>query len=125
MGNFVNNMEFFLLLPHKENILNIELKNIKKDAFGKKIKTTLNQMNIITKAKNLLKKSNKHHKKYDNKKFDKKKIKCFKCKKYGHFANNCKVKQKINQLQIDDKEKEDLYKILELRNTNSENNITR
>ena len=55
MGNFVNNMEFFLLLPHKENILNIELKNIKKDAFGKKIKTTLNQMNIITKAKNLLK----------------------------------------------------------------------
>jgi hypothetical protein len=118
-----NNMEFFLLLPHKENIINIELKNIKKEAFGRNVKT-LNQMNIITKTKNLLKKPNKHYKKYNNKKFDKKKIKCFKCKKYGHFANDCKVKQKINQLQINDKEKEDLYKILELRNTDSENDIS-
>ena len=51
-------------------------------------------------------------------------MKCFKCDKYGHFANDCKVKQKINQLQINDKEKEDLYKILELRNTDSENDIS-
>ena len=37
---------------------------------------------------------------------------------------SCKVKQKINQLQINDKEKEDLYKILELRNTDSENDLS-
>ena len=57
-------------------------------------------------------------------KFDKKKIKCFKCGKYDHFANECKVKQKINQLQINDKEKEELYNLLELRNTDSENEIS-
>jgi hypothetical protein len=62
-------------------------------------------MNIITKIKDLLKKSNKHYKKHDNKKIDKKKVKCFKCTKYGHFANDCKVKQTINQLQIIDKKK--------------------
>jgi hypothetical protein len=72
-------------------------KNIKKEVFGRNVKT-LNQMNIITKTKKLLKNPINIIKKYDNKKFDKKKIKCFKCKKYGHFANDCKVKQKINQL---------------------------
>ena len=51
-------------------------------------------------------------------------MKCFKCDKYAHFANDCKVKQKINQLQINDKEKENLYKIFELRNTDSENDIS-
>ena len=37
---------------------------------------------------------NKKFYKKSNKKFDKKKTKCFKCGKYGHFANDCKVKQK-------------------------------
>jgi hypothetical protein len=81
-------------------------------------------MNTIIKIKNFSKKSNKNYKRYDNKKFDKKKTKCFKCGKYGHFANDCKVKQKINQLQINDKEKEDLYNLLELKNTDSENEIS-
>ena len=49
-------------------------------------------MNTIIKIKDFLKKSNKNYKKYDNKKFDKKKTKCFKCEKYGHFANDCKIK---------------------------------
>jgi hypothetical protein len=108
---------------HKETILNIRKKNMINQNFGRKIQT-FNQMNItIKKKKRFSKKSNKYYKKHDTKKFDKKKIKCFKCNKYGHFANDCKVKQKINQLQINDKEKEDLYKLLELRNTNSENDI--
>jgi hypothetical protein len=47
-------MEFFLLLPHKENIINIALKNIKKEAFRRNVKA-LNQMNIITRIKSLLK----------------------------------------------------------------------
>jgi hypothetical protein len=56
--------------------------------------------------------------------FDNKIIKCFKCGKYGHFANDCKVKQKINQLQINDKETEELYNLIELRHTDSENEIS-
>jgi hypothetical protein len=47
-------MEFFLLLLHKENIINIALKNIKKEAFRRNVKA-LNQMNIITRIKSLLK----------------------------------------------------------------------
>jgi hypothetical protein len=81
-------------------------------------------MNTIIKLKDFLRNLIKIIKKYDNKKFDKKKTKCFKCGKYGHFANNCKVKQKINQLQINDKEKEELHNLLELRNTDSENEIS-
>jgi hypothetical protein len=34
------------------------------------------------------------------------------------------LNKKINQLQINDKEKEDLYQLLELRNTDSENEIS-
>ena len=48
----------------------------------------------------------------------------FKGGKYVHFANDCKVKQKLNQFQINDKEKEELYNLLELRNTDSENEIS-
>ena len=92
---------------------------INKEDFGRKEKK-FQPNEYYNKNKRFSKKSNKHYKKYDNKKFDKKKTKCFKCGKYCHFANDCKVKQKINQLQINDKEKEDLYKFLELRNTDSE-----
>ena len=53
-GISVNNTEFFLWLPHKGTILNIEMKNITNKAFGRNIKI-LNQMNIITETKNSLK----------------------------------------------------------------------
>ena len=43
-------------------------------------------------------KSNKHRSRKDSK--DKTKVKCFKCNKFGHFANECKVKQTIKQLNI-------------------------
>ena len=70
----------------------------------------MNQVNITIK-KFKKKKPTKQYKEIDNKKTtNKRKIKCSKCQKYGHFANDCKVKQKINQLQINEKEREDLYK---------------
>jgi hypothetical protein len=53
-------------------------------------------------------------------KFNKSKIKCFKCeKKTGHYKTECKVKDKINPLQISSKEKDEIYKIMELRNNSS------
>ena len=94
---FVSNTEFFPWLPHKGTMINIDIKNMINENFGIKVKT-FNQMNIIIKIKDSQKNLTNIIKKHD-----KKKIKCFKCNKYGHFANDCKVKQKINQLQINDK----------------------
>ncbi|CAL9004304.1 unnamed protein product [Prunus brigantina] len=55
---------------------------------------------------------------------DKSKVKCFKCQKYGHYANDCKVKDTIRQLKITDEEKDNLIKVLELRNSESSENET-
>ncbi|BBG93113.1 LRR and NB-ARC domains-containing disease resistance protein [Prunus dulcis] len=55
---------------------------------------------------------------------DKSKVKCFKCQKYGHYANDCKVKDAIRQLKITDEEKDKLIKVLELRNSESSENET-
>ncbi|CAL9000081.1 unnamed protein product, partial [Prunus brigantina] len=52
------------------------------------------------------------------------KVKCFKCQKFGHYANKCKVKDAIRQLQITDEERAKLIKVLELRNSESENELT-
>jgi hypothetical protein len=112
-----------MAFSQKKHIKHKREKYDKQQRFWKKRKN-FQPNEYYNKNKRFSKKSNKHYKKYDNKKFDKKKTKCFKCGKYGHFANDCKVKQKINQLQINDKEKEELYKLLELRNTDSETEIS-
>ncbi|CAL9006292.1 unnamed protein product [Prunus brigantina] len=52
------------------------------------------------------------------------KVKCFKCQKFGHYANECKVKDAIRQLKITDEEKDNLIKVLELRNSESSENET-
>ena len=75
-------------------------------------------MQISKLKRNWPKKSNKPHKKRFT---DKSKIKCFKCNKYGHFTNDCKIKNTIKQLKIRNKEQENLIRILEIRNTDSEN----
>ena len=124
MGNFYEQYRILPMAPSQRNhIKHKREKYDKQRRFWKKRKN-FQPNEYYNKNKRFSKKSNKHYEKYDNKKFDKKKTKYFKCGKYGHFANDCKVKQKINQLQINDKEKEDLYKLLELRNTDSENEIS-
>ncbi|CAL8993769.1 unnamed protein product, partial [Prunus brigantina] len=55
---------------------------------------------------------------------DKRKVKCYKCQKFGHYANECKVKDTIKQLKITDEEKDKLIKVLELRNSESSENET-
>ena len=122
MGNFCEQYRILPMAPSQRNHVKHKNEKYNKRKFWKKSKN-FQPNEYYNKNKRFAKKPNKHYKKHDNKKFDKKKIKCFKCNKYGHFANDCEVKQKINQLQINDKEKEDLYKILELRNTDSENDI--
>ena len=123
IGNFCEQYGILPMAPSQRNHAKHKREKYDKWKFWKKSKD-LQSNEYYNKRKRFTKKSNKHYKKHDNKKFDKKKIKCFKCNKYGHFANDYKVKQKINQLQINDKEKEDLYKILELRNTDNENDIS-
>ena len=46
------------------------------------------------------------------KKTDKKKPVCYKCGKVGHYKNNCKVKNKINELNINEELKNKLLSIL-------------
>ena len=123
MGNFCEQYRILPMAPSQRNHVKHKNEKYNKRKFWKKSKN-FQPNEYYNKNKRFAKKSNKHYKKHDNKKFDRKKVKCFKCNKYGNFANDCKVKQKINQLQINDKEKEDLYKLIELRNIDSENDIS-
>ena len=73
----------------------------------------LNLMIVMLKMKNV-------SKKYDKQKSGK--GKCFNCGKPSHFSKDCnkkpgKLKNKFNMLNIDDKEQEELFKILESHNS--------
>ena len=64
-------------------------------------------------------------KKNVSKKYDKQSLgkgKCFSCEKPGHFSKDCnqkpgKLKNKFNMLNIDNKDQEELFKILESNNS--------
>ncbi|KAI5327704.1 hypothetical protein L3X38_027100 [Prunus dulcis] len=45
------------------------------------------------------------------------KVVCWKCQKPGHYANKCKVKDTIKQLQIEEVEKENLIRLLDLKDS--------
>jgi hypothetical protein len=53
-------------------------------------------------------------------KHNKKQPVCYKCGQTGHYKNNCKVKDKIKELNIDDKLKSQLLNILSESDTESE-----
>ena len=116
---FVNNMVYPLLpLPGKrvKNMIKstkiIAIKNIKK----KKYRTNFIKPNdFYAKRKNV-------SKKYAKQKSGK--GKCFNCGKPVHFSKDCKqklgnLKNKFNMLNIDEKEQEELFQILESNNSSN------
>ena len=112
---FVNNMVCPLLLhPGKKgkNMIKVTkiivIKNIKKYK-----NNSIKPNDFYSKKKNV-------SKKYDKQRSGK--GKCFNCGKLGHFSKACnqkprKLKNKFNMLNIDDKEQEELFRILESHNS--------
>ena len=67
---------------------------------------------VFIKTSKFYEKKKNVHKKHDKQKYGK--GNCFNCRKFGHFSKNCKqklgkLKNKLNMLNIDDTDKEDLF----------------
>ena len=65
-------------------------------------------------------------KKFTNKKFtkkvDKSKVICHKCGKPGHYKNECRVKDKLNQLHISNKDTELILQLMRIETESCNNN---
>ena len=55
------------------------------------------------------------------KKFDKSKVICHGCGKPGHYKNECRVKDKLNQLNISNKDSELILQLMRIENESSNN----
>ncbi|XP_074314371.1 uncharacterized protein LOC141649582 [Silene latifolia] len=105
LGEFCNRFGMDVSYPKKKNIIKRILMNIL--FIEKKEKHHYSQARLDKKAeRKTLRKSYKKAKKWETP------IVCYKCNKVGHIAKNCWVKKKISTLNIDDKTKDELYKIL-------------
>jgi len=48
----------------------------------------------------------------NNTQIDKSKIVCYKCGRLGHYKKDCRMKEKINELDMSDELKEQISKLL-------------
>ena len=87
MGNFCEQYGFLPMAPSQRKYVKHKKEKYDKQRRIWKKRKNSQPNEYYNKNKRFSKKSNKNYKK-----FDKKKTKCFKCGKYGHFANNCKLK---------------------------------
>ncbi|XP_055824317.1 uncharacterized protein LOC129892794 [Solanum dulcamara] len=83
-----------------------------KEKFYKKSRKVKRRELSKADLKELPKKYRKMYKRKVGKKDYKKNVKCHKCGRYGHYANECKTQKKIKALDLDDKLKDSLCKIL-------------
>ncbi|CAL9028495.1 unnamed protein product, partial [Prunus brigantina] len=126
LGNFCE--QYGLFTPPSRKNKHSSPRHIRKKRHFERRKDSYQNNEFYRKSKFHPKKSWSKDKNFKKKSFkksiDKSKVKCFKCQKFGHYANKCKVKDVIRQLQITDEERAKLIKVLELRNSESENELT-
>ncbi|KAG5590474.1 hypothetical protein H5410_040988 [Solanum commersonii] len=104
--NFVNN-SLWISLKQVQKIRSILLRTnlpkiIIKNGRKEELRRKKGEMNLIRKKKRFYK-SRRKFDKADN---------CHKCGRFGHYVRDCRVKEKIKNLDIDDNIKESLCKIM-------------
>ncbi|XP_058181167.1 uncharacterized protein LOC131299598 [Rhododendron vialii] len=92
--------------PQKNKNSNKATRKSSKKKYGKKKHKDRDEQSSSKNPKNTARKQK-------NKKGEKEvSAKCFKCGRLGHYANKCKTKKKLEELQLDEGLKQTLYKLL-------------
>ena len=95
-------------------------KKINKDKRNKH-KRKSNTQDDYYKKKSSSKKRNYKPKGKSSKTYTKSNVICHSCGKKGHYKNECKVKEKLSQLNISDDDTEQILKLMKLENNSSDN----